>query len=260
MNRFIQIVLLFMAISCKNESSNSNNTSFIKTFEGEIGSKYEIVLKMRVDNGNAEGNYFYRSTGEKLKIKGVIDKLGDIILNEFDTKGNQTGIFKGKIINGTKLLGTWSKADGGKEMDFTLIESNTNFEGVAVEQEKKAKEKFETQKEIESDKERIKVDIKSYVIAKHDCRWKTFGGYRNMYVTLSNNTNYQLDEVKATLSVIKSNKDIYYTEELSFDKIPAWENKIVQLADSERGNEVKITIWKIKSKELGLDYNTNFER
>lgn len=256
MNKFINLLFLLVMFSCKNEQASKPNFNFIKTFEGEIGDKYAVVMKIRVDEGKIEGNYYYRSSTDKLKIKGTIEKSGEILFSEFDTQGNQTGIFKGKLLDGAKLNGTWSKPSGEKEMNFTLIESNTNFEGLASEQTKKAKEKIETEKALDDDKERVKVDIKTYVTTKYNCKWKLLGGFSNLYVTLSNNTNYLVDEVKATLSVIKSNGTIHYTEEISFDKISAWDSQIVNLADGGRGNEIKIEIWKIKSKQLDLNYNT----
>jgi hypothetical protein len=143
MKKFIQAVFIIVIFSCNSQSSTIKNISFIKTFEGEIGGKYQIMLKIKVDEGNVEGDCFYRSSSEKLKIKGSIDKLRDIILNEYDAEGNQTGVFKGKLIGDSKLSGTWSKADGGKQKDFTLIESNSNFEEASIAKERKTKGEIE---------------------------------------------------------------------------------------------------------------------
>jgi hypothetical protein len=141
MNRTLLFALLFSLFACKNEST-SNSINFIKTFEGEIANKYEVVMKLRAENGNVEGNYFYRKTGEKIKIKGTIEKSGKIMLNEYDNEGKRTGVFVGRIIDNTKITGTWNKPNGKNEAEFTLIESNGNFDNLSEDILNKKKEQI----------------------------------------------------------------------------------------------------------------------
>ncbi len=116
-------------------NNNENNTQqnsgiavdFIKTFEGKINNKFPITFKITANNGQITGTYFYNKVGKDLKLKGTIDKDGNISLTEYDEKGNSTGLFKGSTKNNNKIEGNWSKPDGSSSMPFYLIESNTSY-------------------------------------------------------------------------------------------------------------------------------------
>ncbi len=108
-------------------SGNETVDNYTKTFEGKIGEEYEIVAKLKFSNNQLEGVYYYKKLGVDLKIKGSIDADGILILNEFDSNGNQTGIFKGTFSN-TSLSGNWSKPDGSKSKAFSLKESEINYD------------------------------------------------------------------------------------------------------------------------------------
>jgi hypothetical protein len=144
--KFLLIVTLF---ACRNESNNQKlgdehkqiklNTQgspiaktpsfdFIKTFAGKIDNKYPLHLKMTSDNGDITGRYFYDKNGVDIEVKGTISKDSTITLNEFDLKGNQTGLWKGKLINENKIIGTWSKPRGNLTQIFTLILTYDNYE------------------------------------------------------------------------------------------------------------------------------------
>jgi len=127
-------------VSCKNEKQEKPtkkqtvkteiNNDFIKTYEGNINGKYEIMMKLISDNGEIKGSYFYKKNGIKLDIKGNLRNDSLITLNEFDTNGNQTGLFKGKMVSKSKIIGKWSKPNGKNKMDFRIIESNSNYQVV----------------------------------------------------------------------------------------------------------------------------------
>jgi len=135
-NLFI-LLLILSIISCKNEKQEGKTekqiekteiiTDFIKTYEGNINGKYEIMMKITSDNGEINGSYFYKKNGIKIDIKGNLKNNGSIVLNEFDKNGNQTGIFKGNLKNEHKIIGKWSKPNGKNNMDFKLIESNSEY-------------------------------------------------------------------------------------------------------------------------------------
>jgi hypothetical protein len=115
--------------SCKNETKNeSPNFDFIKTFAGKIDDKYPLHIKLYSENGIIDGTYFYDKIGDDIKIKGTISKDSTLILNEFDPKGNQTGLWKGKLLNENKISGTWSKPNGDSSKGFTLILTSDNYD------------------------------------------------------------------------------------------------------------------------------------
>ncbi len=119
--------------SCKNQTSNDNSSNtnvvqdFIKTFEGKIGDKYDIMMKLNSVSGKISGFYFYKNQGIDIKVEGQIGSDGQFSINEFDKGGNATGVFKGQV-SGTRLDGTWSKPNGEKSSSFSAIESNSLYE------------------------------------------------------------------------------------------------------------------------------------
>ena len=108
--------------------ANAIPIDFVKTFEGQINNKYDIQMKITSNNGNITGKYFYKKVGKDIVIKGTIDNQGKISISEFDNKGNQTGLFEGKMPNENKIEGTWSKPNGSNSMPFYLLASNTSYE------------------------------------------------------------------------------------------------------------------------------------
>jgi hypothetical protein len=118
------------AIQANISSAQDIQLDFIKTFEGQVNNKYDIVLKISSDNGEITGNYFYKSSGIDIKLKGNLNREGKLSLSEFDSQGNQTGIFNGTMANNNKIEGNWSKPNGKKEMIFLLLESNAQYESL----------------------------------------------------------------------------------------------------------------------------------
>lgn len=146
MKYILSILIILVTISCKKkESGNSLKveipTNFVKTFEGTIYEKFDIIMKLTAENGIVNGAYYYTEVGENIQLKGEIQNNGELLLNEYDSSGNQTGIFKGKIIENSKIEGNWSKPNGEKVMTFKLIESNTSYS--SEQNSKKEKLNFE---------------------------------------------------------------------------------------------------------------------
>jgi len=104
-------------------TSNANVIpDFIKSFEGTINGKYGIIMTLSKNKENLSGTYFYKNQGALIQISGTIDDNGSLIINEFNNKGNMTGIFKGQLIN-NNIIGQWTKPDGTKAMTFSISES-----------------------------------------------------------------------------------------------------------------------------------------
>lgn len=140
----LTLLVLLLTFACKKEAKEIKpNFDFIKTYAGKIDNKYPLHLKLKSENGKINGQYFYDKLGVDIQIKGVITKDSLVTLNEFDKKGNQTGLWTGKFINENKISGTWSKPNGNSVKDFTLILTSDNFEIV----KKNTKEKTSLKKE-----------------------------------------------------------------------------------------------------------------
>jgi hypothetical protein len=111
----------------KIEQTTSNNIpaiepDFTKYFEGTIDGKYGIIMTLTKNANNLTGTYTYKSQGTPIKISGTTDDSGNLTINEFNDKGNMTGIFKGQL-TGNNIIGQWTKPDGSKTMPFRISES-----------------------------------------------------------------------------------------------------------------------------------------
>lgn len=100
--------------------SNKQTAQFQRIYTGTIDNKYAIEMTLKRDSSTLSGDYAYKKIGTKIRIDGVIDDRNNFTINEFDDKGNQTGIFKGYFISDAELKGTWSKPSGDKSMPFSL--------------------------------------------------------------------------------------------------------------------------------------------
>jgi hypothetical protein len=110
----------------------SDKTRF---FRGTIGDNYKIEMKLVRAGERLSGTYAYQKVGTDIELKGTIDGKGNFTLQEFDSRGGQTGVFKGtwsepETEAGAALQGNWSKTNGGEEeLAFYLTEQNISFGG-----------------------------------------------------------------------------------------------------------------------------------
>jgi hypothetical protein len=91
----------------------------VKHFKGSIGTTLDLQMRLVRTGDTLAGSYFYQKVGTKIDLKGTIDKDGNLLLQEFDPTGKQTGMFKGIWMqnNETGLIniaGNWSKPPGEK--------------------------------------------------------------------------------------------------------------------------------------------------
>lgn len=104
-----------------------------KFFKGSIGSALGLQMKL-VRLGNAlSGSYFYQKVGTRIDLKGTVDETGNVVLEEFDSTGKQTGTFKGiwKLDDQglVDFVGNWSKPNSDKLTAFSVHEEPIQFTG-----------------------------------------------------------------------------------------------------------------------------------
>jgi len=125
-----------------------------KYFKGSIGNALDLQMKLVRDDDKLSGQYFYQKIGTRIDLKGSIDKNNNVLLEEFDPAGKQTGIFKGLwSVSGedglVSIAGNWSKPDGQKQTAFSLHEEPISLSnGVEV-----------TAKNIKESNKKLKYDI-----------------------------------------------------------------------------------------------------
>ena len=95
-------------------------------------------MKLVRTGDQLSGTYFYQKVGTRIDLRGNVDKDGNLMLEEFDSGGKQTGVFKGiwKVDNADGLItlaGLWSKPLSEKGSDkktaFSLHEEPIAFTG-----------------------------------------------------------------------------------------------------------------------------------
>ena len=104
-----------------------------KFFKGSIGSRLGLQMKLTRDGDNVAGTYFYQKVGTKIEVKGTVDKDNNLTLEEFDSSGKQSGLFKGTWTTDqdglANLAGNWSKPGNDKRTAFSLHEEAIEFSG-----------------------------------------------------------------------------------------------------------------------------------
>ena len=109
-----------------------------KHFKGSIGSSLDLQMKLVRTGDQLAGSYFYQKIGQRIDLRGNVDKDGNLTLEEFDKSGKQTGLFKGiwsvDSNDGlVRLAGNWSKPPGEKDSDkktaFSVHEEPITFTG-----------------------------------------------------------------------------------------------------------------------------------
>ena len=121
----------------------------VKYFKGSIGSAVDLQMKIVREGGGLSGSYFYQKIGTKIDLKGTIDKDGKVTLEEFDSGGKQTGVFKGLwkpdedgLIS---IAGSWTKPNSDKKTAFSLHEEPIELSGgveIAARQTKETNKKL----------------------------------------------------------------------------------------------------------------------
>lgn len=97
----------------------------------------------------------------------------------------------------------------------------------------------------------IKDNINKFVTQKVTYDYNDFfGGIDNVQVTVSNNTDFKMDEVTVQLSYIKKNGELYDTQYITVSNISAHGQKTVPGPESKRGTSMGSKITKVYSHEL----------
>jgi hypothetical protein len=115
-----------------------------KFFKGSIGSRLGLQMKLIRDGEKVAGTYFYEKVGTKIDVKGTIDNSNNLTLEEFDSAGKQSGLFKGTWTTDedglATVAGNWSKPNNDKKTAFSLHEEPIEFSGTVELTAKQVKE------------------------------------------------------------------------------------------------------------------------
>ncbi|MBL7743137.1 MAG: hypothetical protein JNN00_06630 [Chitinophagaceae bacterium] len=106
---------------------------------------------------------------------------------------------------------------------------------------------------IKDNKEEIRNNINSYVTAEtNNYKYSELGGIYGLVITIRNNTDYLLENVKVEITYIKANGDVWRNKETDFEMLSPHSIGTITVADTDRGVKVQCRIISIKSTALGL--------
>lgn len=95
---------------------------------GTINSNLNIHMKLEFNKKEVTGTYYYDKYKIDLNLRGTYDEGNNVNMNEFDEKGNITGIFNGKISVNGDFNGIWSVPDGSRKLLFDIKAISANQE------------------------------------------------------------------------------------------------------------------------------------
>lgn len=93
--------------------------NFVANYKGNINHQYPINLELIKFNGTIGGSYHYEGKNSSLQLKGSIEDTGELNMSEYNSQGELTGYFEGKL-KGEEISGNWHNSKRTKSMPFTL--------------------------------------------------------------------------------------------------------------------------------------------
>jgi hypothetical protein len=114
-------------------------------FTGSIGNALDLQMKLLREGDTLSGSYFYQKVGTRIDLQGTVDQNGNLSLEEFDSAGKQTGVFKGTWKSNAdgviEINGDWTKPAGDKKTAFSLHQQPIEFSNGAEVVSKQIREK-----------------------------------------------------------------------------------------------------------------------
>jgi hypothetical protein len=128
-----------VADSQERQHPESGAATVVETrfFSGSIGNALDLQMKLMRESDKLTGSYFYQKLGTRIDLRGTIDQNGNVTLDEFDSAGKQTGVFKGIWTQDSEgvieIKGDWTKPTSDKKTAFELHQEPIEFSnGVEV--------------------------------------------------------------------------------------------------------------------------------
>lgn len=107
--------------------------------------------------------------------------------------------------------------------------------------------------QLETEMKTHRMNWEKFIIAvPNDYKQRDIGGIDDLKVIVKNTSPYTIDKVSVKVSYIKANGDVYQTEMLQFDNVPANDNKELFAPKSDRGVKVTCTIIAVTSQEMNF--------
>lgn len=146
------------------------------------------------------------------------------------------------------------QAEQEKQNLINQTKNETRQETVNDMNEQQYNEENQKQSNAENQRKSIRNNWTKYItIERSQYMYSELGGISDLSLSVSNNTDYTLDNVTASVSYIKSNGDVYKTEFVNFSGIAPHYKQTRKAPNSDRGVRVDyIEFVSIESK--GFDF------
>lgn len=100
--------------------------NFKNTYKGSINNNYAIEVELLRFDSDLYGSYSYEGKKGSLSLRGSLEDTGEIIFTEYNSKGETTGSFEGKMKE-DQITGTWYNKNKTKSMPFSLTQASSNL-------------------------------------------------------------------------------------------------------------------------------------
>lgn len=129
-------------------------------------------------------------------------------------------------------------------LDETIPEPSTESPAETVE----SKEEIKAVKKISLNEIRSQVSVKT-----NDYSVGSFGGIKNLKLTITNHSKYELDKVAVEVQYLKPLNELLRSETVSVQSLGPGETKVIEVKKSSRGVKVSCKVTNIRSKDFTDD-------
>lgn len=251
-NIILLLVLLIFAFGCKEKTNPDELTtiSFEKVLFGHIDSNRFIIMNVKVIKNEIIGTFFDTTYTGGYKFFGMIKADSSFYIREFDSFGNQTGLFTGSFMINSEFSGIWMKPDSSQKAPFFLVPTELKLEEL-IERANDRSIK-ETKKRI-TEKQNINIDKDLELFTYYKADGKQ--GVIDVKVTLINHSAYLFDKVKVKVDYYKANGVQIKTHELQFVGLAKGKMETLTCPDDNKAKYVLVKIIEAEAVEARYYFN-----
>ncbi|MGZ5191672.1 MAG: hypothetical protein ACXWCZ_11700, partial [Flavisolibacter sp.] len=134
-----------------------------------------------------------------------------------------------------------------EKYESRLENPGTEINPVTGERERKIRSSTNEEKDVVNSNKNGLKDL--VTVISNDYKRVAFGGIRNLYLTVTNKSKYELDDVVVELLYLKPSEEPLRTENIRFKSIAPNTSSTLRVPDTNRGIRVEYKIINIDSKE-----------
>lgn len=150
---------------------------------------------------------------------------------------------------------TQNNVDSMQAAQKQLIDKNDPDYQALVASAKQEKENQNKAAELEEKMKNLRNNWSYYIsTTRNEYTYREIGGIYDLKITVTNDTEYEINEVVVNVDIIKGNGVILKTEQLTFYNILPRSSKTLSSPDNNRGKSINYHFEKIYSKELNFCY------